>query len=198
MIKLDWLWNEVKWGLNGLIRCCLLIGDSTRLNHSDVIPPHSSSFRSQSMWEALIKMEWCWKDWMMLEWRASQNPVFFSPSKNNLIPLSFRHSDIIPSFLKCKGMKITMEGISFKSHSSHLHFIPISPVIRGMTEWGGMKGDSWSKAKPLILKISSFHCHSVIPCNYCILHMVIPFIWRPFLPFEGHSLSNCHSSWRSI
>ena len=123
MIKLEWLWNEVKWGLNDLIRCCLLIGDSTRLNHSDVIPPHSSSFRSQSMWEALIKMEWCWNDWMMLEWRASQNPVFFSPSKNNLIPLSFRHSNIIPSFLKCKGMKITMEGISFKSHSSHLYFI---------------------------------------------------------------------------
>ena len=236
-------WHE--WPLNDLIWCCLFKRDSSILNHSDLIPLHSSSFKSQSS-ERIndhsgITVEWSgmWSEWfnpvlspirrqhqiksfrchstpfklipisinvrsshqngMMLEWlndvgmTGISESSFFLPLQKQLHSSSFHHSIFIPSFHKWKGMRITMEGISFKIHSSHLQFIPISPVIRGMTEWGGMKGDFWTKAKPLILKITSFHCHSIIPCHYCILHMIIPFIWGPFLAFEGHSSFRCLS-----
>ena len=190
MIKLEWQWNDVKWGLNDLIRCCLLLGDSTRLNHSEVIPTHSSSFQSHSRLrindQIGMTVEWSgmWSEWfnpmlspyrrqhqiksfrchstpfklipisinvrsshqngMMLECRNDVEMTgisefsFFLPLQKQPHSSSFRHSNIIPSFLKWKGMKITTEGISFKSHSSHLYFIPISPVIqewRNEEEW---------------------------------------------------------------
>ena len=81
---------------------------------------------------------------MMLEWRNDVEMTgisefsFFLPLQKQPHSSSFCHSNIIPPFLKWKGMKITMEGVSFKSHSSHLYFIPISPVIqewRNEEEW---------------------------------------------------------------
>ena len=46
--------NDVEWGQNDLIQCCLLIGDSTGLNHSDLISTHPSSFQSSSDKEGQI------------------------------------------------------------------------------------------------------------------------------------------------
>ena len=40
--KIEMSLNGWEWGQNDLIRCCLLLGDSTGLNHSNPIPQHSS------------------------------------------------------------------------------------------------------------------------------------------------------------
>ena len=159
----------------------MLLSLLKRQHHIKSFRPHSTPFK---LIPISINVRSSHQNGMMLEWRNDvgmtgiSDFIFFLPLQKQPHSSSFRHSNIIPPFLKWEGMKITMAEISFKSHSSHLYFIPISSVIRGMTKWGGMKGDFWTKAKPLILKITSFHCHSVIPCHYCILHMVIPFIWR--------------------
>ena len=99
----------------------------------------------------------------------------------------------IPSFLlilsflvilECQGMKMKKGGISFKGHPIHFHSIPINFIIQEclrMTGWGWNEWYFWSKAKPLILKSSSFYHNSVIPHQYPLLHMTIPFIWGSFL-----------------
>ena len=106
------------------------------------------------------------------------------------------HLTLIPSFLiilECQGMKMKKGGMSFIRHPIHFHSIPIRFVIQeclGMTEWGWNEGDFWAKAKPLILKSPSFFNHSVIPCLYPFLHMIIRFIWRSFhilISFHPHS-----------
>ena len=127
---------------------------------------------------------------MLFEWRNDGRMTgisefsFFLPLQKQLHFSSFRHSNIIPSFLKWKGMIITMEVISFKSHSSHLNFIPVNLVIRGMPEWWGMEGDFWTKAEALILKISSFNCHSMSLLYSSQGHSfhlkAIPDIWGSF------------------
>ena len=179
----------------------MLLSLLKRQHHIKSFRPHSTPFK---LIPISINVRSSHQNGMMLEWRNDVGMTgisdfsFFLPLQKQPHSSSFRHSNIIPSFLKWKGMKDTTEQFSFKSQSSHLNSILISPVIRGMTEWGGMKGDFWTKAKPLILKITSFHCHSVIPCHYCLLHLVIPFIWGPFLSFEGHSSFPCHSNSRSM
>ena len=54
----------------------------------------------------------------------------------------------------------------------------------GMTEWGEMKGYFLTKTKPLISKFISFLHHSVIPSQYLIHGMIIPFICWSFLLLE--------------
>ena len=92
--------------------------------------------------------------------------------------------------------------ISFKSFSSHFHFIPSSLVIRewlGMTEWWWNEGYFWSKAKPLIRKSPSFCLHSVIPYQYPLLHKIIQFIWGsfPVIIWFNHCRIICVSSHHS-
>ena len=123
--------------------------------------------------------EWGWNDRMVAGWEVSQNSVFLSTSKDTIIP---PHSVIPLSFQNAKkwhGMKITMDGYhsvvilliltSFQSVSSFKN-------DDGMTEWGWNEGYFWFKAKPLVLKYTSFHHHSIIPCECPIGHMVILFI----------------------
>ena len=49
-------WEE--WGLNDLIWCCLLLGDSTGLNHSDHIPHHFTVIRVWVWGESCIASAW--------------------------------------------------------------------------------------------------------------------------------------------
>ena len=129
----------------------------------------------------------------MMEWwqndRHLRIQFFSAPPKTGsfLVIPSFQHHSVMPQMKRddnYNGGDFIQESFqSFKLHSSQ------SCHPRN-TEWWGMKGDFWTKAKALIQKITSFHCHSVIPCHCCILHRVIPFIWRPFLTFAGHSNSD--------
>ena len=94
-------------------------------------------------------------------WEVSRNPVFSSPKKTPAFLL-------IPSFLcHFKMSRMTRNEnnngeISFQCHSTHFDFISSFKNDDGMTKWGEMKGYFWTKAKPLILKLNSFHCHSII------------------------------------
>ena len=113
---------------------------------------------------------------------------FFAHFQNHPHSSSFRHLDVI---LECQGMKMKKGGMSFMRHPIHFHSIPISFVIQecvGMTEWGWDEGDFRTKAKPLILKSPSSCHHSVIPYQYPLLRMIIPFIWGSFpirISFHG-------------
>ena len=186
-MTLEWKGMGKEW--NKRVLSLYIYRDSTWLFHSDPIRAHSSLKMTFSVRSSH-------QNGMMLEWRNDGRMTgisefsFFLPLQKQLHSSSFRHSNIIPTFLKWKGMIITIEVISFKSHSSHLNLLSSQSCHPGITEWWGMKGDFWTKAKALIQKITSFHCHSVIPCHCCILHRVIPFIWRPFLTFAGHSNSD--------
>ena len=66
LIWMEWRGNEVEWGQNDLIQCCLLIGDSTGLNHSDLIQSHSSSFQSIRLKEEREKFWSHLNDWGMM------------------------------------------------------------------------------------------------------------------------------------
>ena len=113
---------------------------------------------------------------------------FFAHFQNHPHSSSFRHLDVI---LECQGMKMKKGGMSFIRHPIHFHSIPISFVIQecvGMTEWGWDEGDFRTKAKPSILKSPSSCHHSVIPYQYPLLRMIIPFIWGSFpirISFHG-------------
>ena len=153
-------------------------------NHLNVIPSfkcHSIfwsfllSSQTHLVWEKKFLLEWYWNDQMMAEWQVSQNSVFIFPSKTPPFLL-------IPPFLGHLRMSRMTRNenhtgkISFKTHSSHFHFIPSSFIIQewwGMTKWGEMKGYSWSKAKHLILKFLSSQNHSLMPSQYPLQHIVI-------------------------
>ena len=141
---------------------------------------------------------------MMLEWRNDVGMTGISDFSFFLPLQKSPHSTVIPSFQHHSAMPQmkrdeNYNGGGFIQESFQSFILHSNQSCHSrMTEWGGMKGDFWTKAKPLILKITSFHCHSVIPCHYCVLHMVIPFIWGPFLSFEGHSSFPCHSNSRSM
>ena len=98
-------------------------------------------------------------------WEVSRNPVFSSPKKTPAFLL-------IPSFLcHFKMSRMTRNEnnngeISFQCHSTHFDFISSFKNDDGMTKWGEMKGCFWTKAKPLILKLTSFHSHSVILMSF--------------------------------
>ena len=139
------------------------------------------------MWEALIKMEWCWNDWMMLEWRASQNPVFFSPSKNNLIPphsvipTSFRHSS------NEKGWKLQWRG--FHSRVIPVIYTSFQSVLSfkndGMRRNEGRflnQGQTLNSENHLI-PLSFRHSMSLLCSSHGhSIHLrTIPVIWGSFL-----------------
>ena len=120
----------------------------------------------------------------MTEWWQNDRHLrihFFSPSPKTP---SFH---LIPSFhiiFEWQRMKITMG----RYHSLVILDIYTSFQAAAsfknddeMTEWGEMKGDFWSKVKPLNRKSLTFHHHSVISSKYSILYVIIPFIWGPFL-----------------
>ena len=79
---------------------------------------------------------------------------------------------LIPPFLhhfKMSRMKRNENHngeISFQWYSTQFDFISSFKNDDGMTEWGEMKGYFWTKAKPLILKLTSFHSHSVILMSF--------------------------------
>ena len=82
-------------------------------------------------WENEFLSEWDWNDQMIAEWQVSQNSVFYLPLQNTTIP---PHSAIPRPFENVRMTRNENHNgeISFKSHSSHFHFIPISFVIQ---EW---------------------------------------------------------------
>ena len=101
--------------------------------------------------------------------------IFFLLLRKPLHSTSFRHSISFISFLNDEESKLQWVDIiqqsfwSFPLHSNHF----------GMTEWGQMKGDFWTKAKPLILKSLEF---GFIPS----FHLNILFFIGSFHSFEGH------------
>ena len=143
-------------------------------------------------------MEWHWNYRMMEEWEVSRNPVFSSPKKTPAFLL-------IPSFLcHFKMSRMTRNEnnngeISFQCHSTHFDFISSFKNDDGMTKWGEMKGYFWTKAKPLILKLTSFHSHSVIILSF-LCHSIILMAFHHsyvILSFLAHSVIIlsffCHS-----
>ena len=136
-------------------------------------------------------MEWHWNYRMMEEWEVSRNPVFSSPKKTPAFLL-------IPSFLcHFKMSRMTRNEnnngeISFQCHSTHFDFISSFKNDDGMTKWGEMKGYFWTKAKPLILKLTSFHSHSVIlmsfECNLSHFKVIPSFLCHSIL----NSISNSY------
>ena len=87
--------NGEEWGLNDLIWCCLLLGDSTGLNHLDHIPHHSTVI---PVWSLILSLDW---DWNELEWRGmrlfleeEKKTGFWDACHSNIIP-SFQHHSIL-------------------------------------------------------------------------------------------------------
>ena len=152
-LKLEWQWNDVECGLNDLIRCCLLIGDSTRLNHSDLIPLHSSSFQSQSQSSERINDQ----TGMTVEW-SEMGSEWFNP-----VLSPYRRQHQIKSF-RCHSTPFKLIPISINVRSSHQNGM--------MLEWlndVGMTGISESsfflplQKQPHSTVIPSFRHHSVFP-----------------------------------
>ena len=135
----------------------------------DVSYCHSESFLHHSMDNLLLSL--FVNSWMMTGWRNDggmrdiSEIIFFSLSENPSIP---PHS-VIPCHFRMTRNENHNGEISFLCHSTHFDFISSSFVILEwwrMTEWGEMKGYFWTKAKPLILKLTSFHSHSVILMSF--------------------------------
>ena len=98
LIEIGMSLNGVEWHLNDLIWCCLLLGDSTGLNHSDLISLHSTV---SPVWSLILSLDW---DWNELEWRGMRSEWF------NLVLSPIRRQHRIKSFRP--------HSTSFHCHSS--------------------------------------------------------------------------------
>ena len=188
--EIEWYWDELEWGGMRSEWFNMVLSLLKRQHHIKSFRPHSTPFK---LIPISINVRSSHQNGMMLEWRNDVGMTGISDF-SFFLPLQKQpHSTVIPSFQHHSAMPQmkrdeNYNGGGFIQESFQSFILHSNQSCHSrMTEWGGMKGDFWTKAKPLILKITSFHCHSVIPCHCCIPHRVIPFISKPFLTFAGHS-----------